>query len=129
MIELLVVLALLAVGSSLVVLNVRDSTQQQLQQETDRLMMVFENAKAQARSRSTPVRWRSDAQGFSLQTLPEQGPPLQSMRWLHPGTQVTPAEWVISSEPVQAASQFRIQRGNNSLTIKSDGVQAFKVSP
>ena len=129
LIELLVVMALVAIGSSLVVLSLRDAPQQKLNQEADRLVAVLENAKAQARSRSTPVRWRSDAQGFSLQTLPEQGPPLQSMRWLHPGTQVTPAEWVISSEPVQAASQFRIQRGNNSLTIKSDGVQAFKVSP
>ena len=129
LIELLVVMALVAIGSSLVVLSLRDSTQQQLQQETDRLKAVLENAKAQARSRSTPMVWRSDAQGFSLRTLPEQGPPLQTMMWLHPGTQVTPAEWVISAEPVQVAMQFQVKRNGGSLTLKSDGVQAFKVQP
>jgi general secretion pathway protein H len=129
LIELLVVLALVAMGSSLVVMSLRDSPQQQLNQESDRLVAVLENAKAQARSRSTPLVWRADAQGFSLHSLPEQGLPLQSLKWLHPGTQVLPTEWVISAEPVQAAMQFQVMRQDGRLTLKSDGVQAFKVHP
>jgi hypothetical protein len=101
-------MALVAIGSSLVVLNLRDAPQQKLNQEADRLVAVLENAKAQARSRSTPLLWRADAQGFTLRSLPLQGPPLQTMTWLHPGTQVQPAEWVISAEPVQAAMQFQL---------------------
>ena len=129
LIELLVVLALVAIGSSLVVLSLRDSPQQQLNQEADRLVAVLENAKAQARSRSTPLLWRADAQGFSLRTLSEHEPALQTLKWLHPGTQVLPAEWVISAEPVQAAMQFQLTRNSSSVTLKSDGVQAFKVQP
>jgi general secretion pathway protein H len=129
LIELLVVMALVAIGSSLVVLNLRDAPQQKLNQEADRLVAVLENAKAQARSRSTPMVWRSDAQGFTLRSLPLQGPPLQTMTWLHPGTQVQPAEWVISAEPVQAAMQFQLMLNGGSLLLKSDGVQAFKVQP
>ena len=129
LIELLVVMALVAIGSSLVVLSLRDAPQQKLNQEADRLVAVLENAKAQARSRSTPMVWRSDAQGFTLRSLPLQGPPLQTMTWLHPGTQVQPAEWVISAEPVQAAMQFQLMLNGGSLLLKSDGVQAFKVQP
>jgi general secretion pathway protein H len=129
LIELLVVMALVAIGSSLVVLSLRDTPQQKLNQEADRLVAVLENAKAQARSRSTPMVWRSDAQGFTLRSLPLQGPPLQTMTWLHPGTQVQPAEWVISAEPVQAAMQFQLMLNGGSLLLKSDGVQAFKVQP
>jgi hypothetical protein len=51
------------------------------------------------------------------------------MTWLHPGTQVQPAEWVISAEPVQAAMQFQLSLHGGSLLLKSDGVQAFKVQP
>ena len=69
LIELLVVMALVAIGSSLVVLSLRDTPQQKLNQEADRLVAVLENAKAQARSRSTPMVWRSDAQGFTLRSL------------------------------------------------------------
>ena len=119
----------MAIGSSLVVLSLRDTPQQKLNQEADRLVAVLENAKAQARSRSTPMVWRSDAQGFTLRSLPLQGPPLQTMTWLHPGTQVQPAEWVISAEPVQAAMQFQLMLNGGSLLLKSDGVQAFKVQP
>jgi len=129
LIELLVVLAMVAIGSSLVVLSLRDSAQQQLNQEADRLVAVLENAKAQARSRSTPLLWRADAQGFSLRTLSEREPALQTLQWLHPGTQVLPAEWVISAEPLQATMQFQLMRNSSSVTLKSDGVQAFKVQP
>jgi len=129
LIELLVVLALVALGSSLVVLSLRDSPQQQLQQEADRLVAVLENAKAQARSRSTPLLWRADAQGFSLRSLHEQGQSLQTLKWLHPGTQVLPVEWVISAEPVQAAMQFQLTSTSGSVVLKSNGVQAFQVQP
>lgn len=129
LIELLVVMALVAVGSSLVVLSLRDSPQQLLNQEADRLVAVLENAKAQARSNSTPMVWRADAKGFSLRSLTDQSKPLQSMTWLQPGTQVQPSEWVIRAEPIQAPVQFQLTRNTGSLTLKSDGVQAFKVQP
>jgi general secretion pathway protein H len=129
LIELLVVLALVALGSSLVVFSLRDSPQQQLQQEAGRLVAVLENAKAQARSRSTPLLWRADAQGFNLRTLHEQGQSLQTLKWLHPSTRVLPVEWVISAEPVQAAMQFQLTDSSGSVVLKSNGVQAFKLQP
>jgi len=55
LIELLVVLLLVALGSSLVALSLRDTPQHLLEREADRLIVVLENARAQARSRSTPL--------------------------------------------------------------------------
>jgi general secretion pathway protein H len=133
LIELLVVLLLVAIGSSLVVLTVRDTPQDQLRQEADRLIAVLETAKAQARGRSTPLRWQADDKGFSISPL--LGGTEQRMAWLHLGTRAEPNTWVISAEPVQAPVQLQLRQASRSegqfqtLTLSSDGAAAFKVQP
>ena len=69
LIELLVVLLLVALGSSLVALSLRDTPQHLLEREADRLIVVLENARAQARSRSTPLLWQADEQGLPWLTV------------------------------------------------------------
>ncbi len=133
LLELLVVLALVAIGSSLVVLSMRDAAQHQLPQEADRLIAVLEAAKAQARSTSTPLRWQANEQGFSISPLVGGEP--QAMDWLHLGTRAEPSVWVISAEPVQAPVQLQLRQASRTsgqfqtLTLGSDGVSAFKVQP
>jgi len=133
LLELLVVLALVAIGSSLVVLSMRDAPEHQLSQEADRLIAVLEAAKAQARSTSTPLRWQANEQGFSISPL--VGGESQAMDWLHLGTRAEPSVWVISAEPVQAPVQLQLRQASRTsgqsqtLTLGSDGVSAFKVQP
>lgn len=130
LIELLVVLVLVALGSSLVVLGMRDGPQQQLAQEADRLTAYLESAKAQARTSSTPLLWRSDNSGFSLSPLADLAHPLSRKDWLFPHTRTEPQQWLISPEPVQAPMQLQLlQTTGGQIRLHSDGVTAFKVQP
>ena len=59
LVELLVVLVLLALGSSLVVANMHSSLPSSMDMEAQRLQAFLENARAQARSRHTALQWSS----------------------------------------------------------------------
>ena len=82
LVELMVVLVLLALGSSLVVANMRSSVSSTLDTEAQRLQAVLENARAQARSRHTMLTWTADAQGFTLTPADNAHVVLQRMQWL-----------------------------------------------
>ena len=140
LVELLVVLLLVALGSSLVALSLRDTPQHLLEREADRLISVLENARAQARSRSTPLLWRADEQGYAISPVnasiastdwaAEQE--WQRLNWLSPGTRAEPPDLIISAEPVQAPLRLQlIHTGTvtTRLTLGSDGAEAVKVWP
>ena len=140
LIELLVVLLLVALGSSLVALSLRDTPQHLLEREADRLIVVLENARAQARSRSTPLLWLADEQGYAIRpanapfastdTATEQE--WQRLNWLSTGTRAEPSVVIISAEPVQATLRLQlIHTGavTSRLTLGSDGAEAVKVLP
>ena len=145
MVELLVVLMLVAVGSSLVVLGWRDAPANPLSSEADRLVQVLETARALARSQQTPMLWRSDTNGFSVQPMarlsdhtsaPAQklpnGETFQHLQWLTPGTQSDPQQLVFSAEPVQAPMRLQLTNSNNGvdqLTLISDGVTPWQRQP
>ena len=132
LIELMVVLLVLALCSSLVVMSTRDTAQQTLEREADRLVNVLEAARAQARSNSTALLWQSDAQGYSVRVLTDPDLPTQVHQWYMPGTRSEPATWVISPEPVQAAVRLSLLlegAPTERLSIATDGAASFKVTP
>jgi len=140
LIELLVVLLLVALGSTLVALSLRDTPQHQLEREADRLIGLLETARAQARSRNTPLLWQADDQGYAIRpahtptvaTLNDTAPERTGLNWLTPGTRAEPALLVISAEPVQAPWRLQlIHTGavTSRVTLGSDGAEAVKVLP
>ena len=130
LLELLVVLAIIAMASGAVVLSLRDSPQTRLQAEAERLIAVLEATRADARASNTAMRWHADDTGFQVHTLPAGGLPVQTMTWLHKGTQASPPDMVISAEPVQARSRLTLRHDSGArLTIGTDGAAAFKVQP
>lgn len=130
LLELLVVLAIIAIASGAVVLSLRDSPQTRLQAEAERLIAVLEASRADARASNTAMRWHADDKGFQVHTLPATGPALQNMAWLHKGTQASPTDLLISAEPVQARSRLTLSHDSGArLTIGTDGAAAFKVLP
>lgn len=72
LLELLVVLAIVAIGSAGVGLAMRDGTQNQLEREALRLSALLESARAQSQLSGVPVRWRPTAQGFRFDGLTGQ---------------------------------------------------------
>jgi len=81
LLELLVVLAIVAIASAGVGLALQGGTQTQLEREALRLAALLESARAQSQTSGVPVRWQISADGFrfdgaaadlSGQALPQQ---------------------------------------------------------
>ena len=83
LLELLVVLAIMAMATAGVSLALRDNAQTSLEREAQRLAVLFESARAQSRASGLGVYWRTTAEGFRFEGLPTGALP---DRWLSPGT-------------------------------------------
>ena len=85
LLELLVVVALIAVATAGVSLSLRDSAQSALQRDAERLAVLLETGRAQARANGLPVIWRTQdnsanpVQSFVFEGLPPPGLP---QNWL-----------------------------------------------
>ena len=124
------VLALIAVASATVSLSLRDSAQNQLQSEAERLIAVLEATRADARASNSAMRWHADNTGFVVQALPANGPAIHSMAWLYTGVHATPVDVLISAEPIQARTTLTLRHDNGaSLRIGTDGASPIKVMP
>ena len=85
LLELLVVMAIVAIASAGVVLTLRDSSASDLERDAQRLAAVLESGRAQSRMQGTPVTWRAVPGGFALDGL---NPPLPPQVWLSAETTV-----------------------------------------
>lgn len=83
LLELLVVMAIVAIASAGVVLTLRDSSASDLERDAQRLAAVLESGRAQSRMQGTPVTWRAVPGGFALEGL---NPPLPPQVWLSADT-------------------------------------------
>src|SRR5438105_13156476 len=84
LVELIVVIALIAIASGLASLALRDPTANQLEQEAARLAALLESARAEARASGVAVRWEPRATGdFVFVGLPPASDLPQ--HWLNEG--------------------------------------------
>lgn len=83
LLELLVVVAIMALATAGVSLAMRDNAQTALEREAQRLAVLFESARAQSRASGLGVYWRTTADGFRFEGLPAAALP---EHWLSPGT-------------------------------------------
>jgi len=129
LLELLVVVAIIAIGTAGVSLALRDSSQTTLEREAQRLAALFESARAQSRAIGTPVRWRPTARGFTFEGLPEQALPTG---WLGADTVAQPADIVLGPEPVigpQSVLLSSASQPGRALRVATDGLRPFSVQP
>jgi general secretion pathway protein H len=134
LLELLVVLAIIAVGVAGVRLSLRDSQETQLTREAQRLVAMLEAARVQSRTRGVPLLWEPSPQGFVIRaagTNPSQ--PWVATRteaWLDTDTQAssTQAVW-LGPEPILAPTSITLSVANKSLMIATDGLRPFEVRP
>jgi general secretion pathway protein H len=143
LLELLVVLAIIALSVAGVQLSLRDSQETQLTQEAQRLAAMLETARAQSRTQGVPLTWEPTAQGFVIRDATQgSSPPLGQPRvetWLSAGTQASSAQPVLlGPEPIMRPTRItlRIDTPANasgmaaqSLTVASDGLRPFQVMP
>lgn len=131
LLELLVVVAIIAVATAGVSFALRDSAATQLEREALRLAAVLEAARAQSRGSGVAVRWRAVEGGFRIEGLPEQAAPQQ--QWLSTGTMVAGnGVLVLGPEPIiapQAVVLTSSAAPERFLRVATDGLRPFSVSP
>jgi general secretion pathway protein H len=129
LLELLIVVAIMAVATAGVGLSLRDSSATSLEREAQRLAALLESARAQSRMSASPVRWRATGTGFAFDGLANSTLP---SHWLGQDVQVAADAGVVvlGPEPVIGPQQIRlvsISDPARSLTLATDGVRPFSV--
>ena len=126
--ELLVVIALMALVSVGVVFAMGDNGQDQLQREGQRLAAQLEAARAQSRASGQAARWRADSNGFVVEGL--QGG-TRTAAWLQPPVASrTSGDIVLGPEPLIGPQTIVIaypSRAANTVVVATDGVRPFAV--
>ena len=130
LLELLVVVALIAIASAGVSFALRDSQATQLEREAQRLSALLESARAQSRASGTPVSWHPVEGGFRFEGLAADALPGQ---WLSPDTRAEGNPVLtLGPEPVIGRQSLRLVSqvdGARALVIATDGVRPFAVAP
>lgn len=134
LLELLVVVAIVAMVSAGVGFAMRDTSQVQLDRDAQRLAALLESARARSRVTGVPVRWHASATGFRFEGLASSDLPEQ---WLDQDTGVAgdgdvagEASLLLGPEPIIGAQQVvLVSRSQPGRTVRlaTDGVRPFAV--
>lgn len=131
LIELMVVIAVIAIGTAVAGLALRDASGTALAREGERLAALFESARAQSRASGVPVRWQPEPGGFVFQGLPGTASPMPR-HWLDESTAVLGQPQVLlGPDPVIGAQAVVLRRADGAglpLTIATDGLRPFAVT-
>jgi len=136
LIELLIVVALIALASSVVSLALRDPASARLEQEGARLAMLLESARSEARALGIAVNWvpnveaagKGNTGDFRFVGMPESlGLP---NRWMNSGVTASvigARSVVLGPEPLIGAQRITLSLEDRRLTLATDGLGPFGV--
>jgi len=133
LIELMVVVAVIAIATAVASLALRDPAASRLEQEATRLASLLESARAEARASGVAARWeplaeQADGSGFRFVGLGSE-PPLPT-HWLDANTsaQVIGARAVVlGPEPLIGEQRILLRLDDQRLTLVTDGIGPFAV--
>ncbi|MEP7281122.1 MAG: prepilin-type N-terminal cleavage/methylation domain-containing protein [Rubrivivax sp.] len=136
LIELMVVVALIAISTALVTLALRDGRGVRLEREAERLTVLLEAARAESRISGLPVWWvpapPSEPPGFRFVGLPETLARAAGLSngWLDPEMRaeiVGANQITLGPEAVIGPQRIVLQLEDRRLAIGSDGLAPFAV--
>jgi general secretion pathway protein H len=135
LLELMVVVAIVALASVGVTLSLRDSAQAQLDTEAQRLAALLESARAQSRTVGVPVTWRPTATGFVFEGLPaareNSTAPMLPSQWQNTDVSASVTRPVLlGPEPLIPPQRVRLwmtAQPERVLWVATDGVRPFAV--
>lgn len=141
LLELMVVVAIVALATAGVSLSLRDPSATQLEREAQRVAALLESARAQSRALGVPLYWQAQTRGFEVGG--------QFRPWLTPGTLATvsasatgyrsnsgaradqpegPPRLVLGPEPLLAPQRLALSLQGRTLWVASDGLRPFQIS-
>ncbi len=128
LLELIVVVALIAIATAGISLSLRDNAHSILERDAQRLASLLETARAQARANGAPAQWQPTATGFVFEGLPRSNLPTQ---WLSDTTRASVASAIVlGPEPLigpQAVALSHSAHAGRSLWVATDGLRPFAV--
>lgn len=147
LLELLVVLAIIALATAGVGFAMRDGTQTQLEREALRLSALLESARAQSQASGTPVRWQLSPTGFRFSGLPPEagGDDALARSWLNEDTRASvdtasaassaplaadSPSLLLGPEPIierQSVQLYSASQPDQRVRLATDGVRPFAV--
>ncbi len=137
MIELLVVVALIAVGAATVTLAMRDPAASRLEREAARLVALLESARAESRASGVTVTWVPQAgtppdgqvqADFRFVGLPVSN--TMPSRWLGPDVVTELGELkaiVLGPEPLIPPQALSLRLDRQRIKLQTDGLGPFVV--
>ncbi|KQW64035.1 prepilin-type N-terminal cleavage/methylation domain-containing protein [Variovorax sp. Root411] len=136
LLELIVVIAIIAMATAAVSFAIRDTSAARLDREADRLAALLESARSQSRASGIVVRWRPVEGSFVFDGLAPGALPsgwaaegITAQAALANGTPVTALQ--LGPDPIIAAQQVMLHSAGppaRALRIATDGVRPFTVS-
>jgi general secretion pathway protein H len=132
LLELLVVISIIAIGSAGVVFAMRDSAQTALEREGDRLVALLEAGRALSRTSGQVMRWRDTPEGFVFEganagKLPSTWQsPQSAVQW---DAGPNPHILTLGPEPIIEAQAITLFNEGRGLRIATDGLRPFAVLP
>jgi general secretion pathway protein H len=131
LLELLVVISVIALGTAGVALAMRDAGQTSLEREALRLSALLDAARSQSRASGVMVTWEAVQDNASTPAMRWRGlrskEPLPT-QWLNTQTRATtPRVVVLGPDPVIAPQRVRLTLGTERRDVVTDGVGSFKV--
>jgi general secretion pathway protein H len=131
LLELMVVIAIMAIATAGATLALRDSSVTALEREAQRLEAVLEAGRSLSRTTGLTVRWLPDQQGFTL-TGASASEDDKLQPWLTAGTTAQPGDSrpfvLLGPEPIIPAQSITLGLDGRSLRISSDGLRPFKIN-
>ena len=134
LLELLVVLAILAVAVGTVSVSLAPAETRRVDEEAMRLAALFRLAQDESRVRSREVVWRADRHGYrfdiaGVSDARASDDPLRPRAWPFPIDAVTPGEVRFGREPLLTAVDIRIAMPGRTLTLAIDAFGEAVLKP
>ena len=133
LIELMLVVAIIAIATGVVSLALRDPAAAKLEQEAVRLAVLLESARAEARASGVAARWeplekQEDGSGFRFVGLAAKDAAADALaRAPAPSAQVIGARAVVlGPEPLIGEQRIVLRLDDQRLTLVTDGIGPFR---
>lgn len=137
LLELLVVVAIIALASAGVVFAIPDASHTALERDAQRLAALLDSARARSRASGLAIYWHPTPEGFKFEGLPQvknqSTGELQDLstfpgNWLSSETRVDAnSRLSLGPEPIIARQEIVLHNGGRSLTVATDGLRPFAI--
>jgi general secretion pathway protein H len=127
LLEMLVVLVIVGILVGVASLALTRNPRTDLNEEAQRLALLFESAGDEAQVRARPIAWQPDEGGFSFDMRTDDGWRPLRVSISYPGSDVHPSRLVFGTESIDAPVQITLFSAAGQATIVGTGDGRYEV--